>query len=96
MSPGGVSARIRRRIARDFAPAERNGVERTLASLLPASDAPGRERIQAAVLIVAAGRMDRLERQVREVDIDWRDVLMAADLGFDDWPMRVDAFLGEA
>jgi hypothetical protein len=34
-------------------------------------------------------------RGAGEVDIDWRDVLMAADLGFDDWPMRVEAFLGE-
>ena len=25
-----------------------------------------------------------------------RDVLMAADLGSDDWPIRVEAFLGEA
>ena len=96
MSRAVVSARIRRRIARDFAPAERAQAERTLESLLPASDPPARERIQAAVLIVAGGRMDRLERQAREVGIDWRDVLMAADLGFDDWPMRVDAFLGEA
>ncbi len=90
-----MSARVRRRITRDFPPSDRDQVERTLAALLPASDAAGRERIQAAVLIVAAGRMDRLERQASEVDIDWRDVLMAADLGFDDWPIRVDAFLDE-
>jgi hypothetical protein len=65
-------------------------------ALVPDSDDAGRERIQAAVLIVAAGRLDRLERQALEVSVDWRDVLMAADLGFDDWPMRVDAFLGPA
>jgi hypothetical protein len=96
VSPDGVSARIQRRIARDFATGEREQVERTLASLLPSSDGSARERMQAAVLIVAEGRMDRLEHQAREVDVDWRDVLMAADLGFDDWPMRVDAFLDEA
>jgi hypothetical protein len=90
------SDRIRRRIARDFAPGERAGVERTLGALLPGVDDAARERIQAAVLIVAAGRLDRLERQALEVDIDWRDVLMAADLGFDDWPTRVETFLGPA
>jgi hypothetical protein len=91
----GCSGRILRRIERDFAASQRAQVERTLAALLPDSDAAGRERIQAAVLINAAGDPDRLERQAREVGIDWRDVLMGADLGFDDWPTRVDTFLDE-
>jgi hypothetical protein len=96
MTPaGGCSARIVRRIERDFPASQRAQVERTLGALLPESDHAGRERIQAAVLINAAGDPDRLEREAREVAIDWRDVLMAADLGFDDWPARVDAFLGE-
>ena len=48
------------------------------------------------MLINAAGNPARLEREAREVAIDWRDVLVGADLGFDDWPTRVDAFLDEA
>ena len=91
----GCSARIRHRIERDFAASQRAQVERTLGALLPESDVAGRERIQAAVLINAAGDLDRLERSAREVGIDWRDVLMGADLGFDDWPTRVDTFLDE-
>ena len=78
----------------DFGQSQRRQVERTLGALVPESDDAGRERIQAAVLIVADGDLDRLERAAGEVAIDWRDVLMAADLGFDDWPERVDAYLG--
>lgn len=96
MNDANLSERVRRRIALDFAPAQRQRVEQTLAGLIPDSDDTGRERIQAAVLIVAAGDLGRLARQTREVAIDWRDVLMAADLGSDDWPIRVEAFLGEA
>ena len=96
MTAGGCSPRIVRRIARDFSPSQRAQVERTLGALLPESDPAGRERVQVAVLINAAGNPDRLEREAREVAIYWRDVLMAADLGYDDWPTRVDAFLGEA
>lgn len=95
MNDANLSERVRRRIARDFGPGERAAAERTLAALVPESDAAGRERIQTAVLMVAAGDLGRLERQAREVAIDWRDVLMAADLGFDDWPARVEAFLGK-
>ena len=91
-----LSERVRRRIARDFKVADHAQVERTLAALGSASDpVGGSERMEAAVLIIAAGRTGELERAAREVAIDWRDVLMAADLGFDDWPARVDAFLGQ-
>lgn len=87
------SDRIRRRVERDFAPHEHAAAMRTLDALLPDDEPRGRERIHAAVLVVARGRLDHFERAAREVAIDWRDVLMAADLGFDDWPRRVDAFL---
>ncbi len=88
-----LSDRIRRRVALDFVPSDCAQVERTLVSLGADGDPAGGERIQAAVLIIATGRPDRLERAARDVTIDWRDVLMAADLRFDDWPDRVDAFL---
>ena len=94
-SVAGTSDRILRRVERDFAAADRVAVGRVLGGLVPGDPPNARERIQAAVLIIAHGRLDGLERAAREVAIDWRDVLMAADLGFDDWPARVDAFLGD-
>lgn len=94
-----VAPRILRRIERDFpggdvtAIAARLGAATGEPSSLAASDA-GSERVQAAILILAAGDIERLIRECDEARRDWRDVLVAADLGFDDWPRRVAAFLG--
>ena len=90
-----ISDRILRRVERDFAAADRVAVGRVLGGLVPGDPPNARERIQAAVLTIARGPLPELERAAREVAIDWRDVLMAADLGIDDWPARVDAFLGD-
>lgn len=54
----------------------------------------GSERVQAAILILAAGDIHRLIRECDDARRDWRDVLVAAGLGFDDWPGRVDELLG--
>ena len=52
------------------------------------------ERIQAAVVLAADGDLAELRRQVRELRIDWRDVLMAGGLGYGDWPEVLDRVLG--
>lgn len=94
-----VTRRILRRIECDFAEGDVEAIAERLAaatgepSSLATSDA-GSERVQAAILILATGDIRRLIRECDEARKDWRDVLMAADLGFDDWPGRVDAFLG--
>lgn len=94
-----VSRRIAARIERDFPGGEIAAITARLEaatgepSSLATSDA-GSERVQAAILILAAGDIGRLFRECDEARKDWRDVLMAADLGFDDWPRRVEAFLG--
>lgn len=41
------------------------------------------ERLWFAVLKLSNGNMIRLKREVREAQIDYRDVLMAADFGGD-------------
>ena len=85
-----------RRIERDF-PASQHAAGR--ADARRAAAGVGRRRPRAdpgrGAHQRAAGRLDRLEREAREVSIDCADVLMGADLGFDDWPSRVDAFLGD-
>lgn len=97
----GLSARLAARLERDFAPGDRAAARRDLEALdlgewRIASSAEGRERIQAAVLLNAHGDSARLAHEIREVAMDWRDVLVAAGLGFDDWPERIDAEFGPA
>jgi hypothetical protein len=50
--------------------------------------------VQAAIVLLAAGDWRALERAAKDAEIDWRDVLVAADLGYEDWPTRLDDMLG--
>jgi hypothetical protein len=52
------------------------------------------ERVQAAVVKLTGGDLGRLDRQLREARIDWRDVLVAAGFAHEDWPDRLDDYLG--
>jgi hypothetical protein len=54
------------------------------------------ERIQTAIVVVAAGDPDRLMSSATQAERDWRDVLVEAGLGNADWPERLDAELGPA
>ena len=83
----GLSARLRRRVEGDF-PGSAAEVERRL---LEANDS---ERVQAAIVLWAAGDRYRLEDSLRLAEIDWRDVLVRAELADEDWPGRLDAVLG--
>lgn len=49
-----------------------------------------RERIQAAVVFLAAGSYAAFERAAGRAEVDWRDVLVAAGLANGDWPERLD------
>lgn len=53
-----------------------------------------RERIQAAILILARGSVDRLVAAVREAEGDWRDVLVSAGLANESWQDCLAAALG--
>ena len=84
--PRPVSARIAARVRRDFAP---KLVDEALQELSTTcgSDDEGGERIQAAVVLSAKGDLRRLEAEVRESHLDYRDTLMGADraLAGGDW-----------
>lgn len=85
-----VSARLSRRISQDFPePGSANEVGRMV------SEAANSERIQAAIVLAAAGDLTLIQYGVELASVDWRDVLMNGDLANDDWPARLDAELGQ-
>ena len=84
------TTRLMRRIREDFGA----DAELVAAELAELEDYASSERVQAAVVQLARGDLDRLDRQLREARIDWRDVLVAAGLAHEDWPERLDDYLG--
>ncbi|MHB9857913.1 hypothetical protein [Streptomyces sp. YIM S03343] len=52
------------------------------------------EKITAAVLILADGSVDKLLDAIRLMEIDWRDLLIAAELAHADWPSTLDSIFG--
>ncbi|MGW8328063.1 hypothetical protein ACWGLE_09210 [Streptomyces sp. NPDC055897] len=95
-----ISARLRRRIRRDFpGPQACRGVEGALRSLLDKLGPSGSqdavtERLFCAVVLFAAGDVRRMKPAVEMALMDWRDLLMATGLAHEDWPARLDAELG--
>jgi hypothetical protein len=84
-----VSERLRRRIERDFG---EPGSAAAVIDMVAAADES--ERVQAAVVLWAGGDLARL-RDARDLArLDWRDVLVRADLADEDWRLRLDAELG--
>lgn len=51
------------------------------------------ERILGAVIIHATGRLDRLDDALELARLDWRDLLVAADLADEAWPLRLSEWL---
>lgn len=84
------TARLARRVQDDFG-ADAELVSSALADL---PGYAGSERVQAAVVKLARGDLGRFDRQLNETMIDWRDVLVAAGLAHEDWPERLDDYLG--
>jgi len=82
--PKVVSARVVARVRRDFRPKE---VEEALRELATAySRGLAWNRMQAAVVLKAAGDLRRLKREVRESHNDFRGVLMGSGMENGDWP----------
>ena len=54
----------------------------------------GRERVLAAILVMARGERERLGRAIDDAERDWRDALVWGGLGKPDWPERLDELLG--
>jgi hypothetical protein len=85
-----VSARLKRRVARDFpSPGSANEVIHLLAGV---SDS---ERVQAAIVFAAHGDLQEVKREAELVAVDWRDVLMNGDLAHEDWRGALDFELGQ-
>jgi hypothetical protein len=87
------SERLIRRIRRDFGRGTDDEVIRRLTALSPDDSS---ERIQAALVLGAAGKWNRFEQQLRRLELDWRDVLVVGGLADDDWPARLVAELPAA
>ena len=82
--------RLIQRIRRDFGRGTDDEVIRRLTALAPDDSS---ERIQAALVLGAGGEWSRFEQQLRQLELDWRDVLVAGGLADDDWPTRLAAEL---
>jgi hypothetical protein len=80
------SERLIRRIRRDFPRGTDDEVIVRLTALRPDDSS---ERLQAALVLGAAGKWNRFEQQLRRLERDWRDVLVAGGLADEDWPARL-------
>jgi hypothetical protein len=98
-SPIPLTDRLRRRVERDFAGPDAHGaidaLERVDLGDWRSTQPPvGRERVLAAILVIARGDPARLLTAIETAERDWRDALVWGELAQPDWPSRVDAFLG--
>ena len=91
-----VSERLRRRIARDFAPGSSEEVVRTLVNLPPDSvGGQDTERVMAAVVLSSQGHWSRFEDAVATLKMDWRDALVNGGLADEDWPSKLELALSD-
>ena len=89
-----VSQRLAGKIERDF-PVDAAAIISMLHQVEDESfDGDASERLLAAVILVSRGDVDRLIMALELMQKDWRDLLMDAGLETEDWPSRVDEFLG--
>lgn len=84
-----VTPRLRSRIERDFG--DNGNAEKVCRLVGEASDT---ERVQAAIVLTAAGRITELRDAIALAQIDWRDVLVNAGLANWDWSTRLESHLG--
>ncbi len=82
--PKVVSARVVARVRKDFRAKEVEEALRELATTYSRGQAWN--RMQAAVVLKAAGDLRRLKRDVRESHNDFRGVLMGSGMENGDWP----------
>lgn len=91
-----VSARLQRKVLQDFGDeaamvlAELNQIPESLAS----GELSEVERLQAAIVLPSDGDRESFWELVELAHLDWRDLLLAAELAHGDWPQRLDRALG--
>jgi hypothetical protein len=91
-----VSRRLELRVRRDFAGDTAEVVLNRLAGLrLARAEKQSSERIQAAVVLLAAGDLERFADAAQRAEGDWRDVLVWSGLA-GNWSARLDDELGAA
>ena len=89
-----TSDRLADRARRDFSAREASTVLELLSGLEGGEDQVlASERVQGAVLLLAAGDSRRFVSALALAQLDWRDVLVAARFANADWPQRLDAWV---
>lgn len=90
-----ISPRLTRWVNREF---PKGSAEMVLAELraMPEEVIGGQdpERIQASLVIRTAGDWYKFQQCLTLAKSDWRDALVGAGLGDEDWPSHLDALLG--
>ena len=86
--------RLTRRIRADFGADEVDLVIGALDELGDLSGPGIGERVQAAIVKLSEGDLVRFDRALEVARRDWRDVLVAAGFEHEDWPERLDDYLG--
>lgn len=94
MSDDGLTVRLRARILADFGTAAPDVVALLRKHAPPLGDNQDRERLLAAVVLLAQGSRTKFDEALAISGRDWRDTLVAAGLGNFDWPYRLTDALG--
>ena len=90
-----LTKRIERYVRKDFDASEADLVLDALAEWrISYEPEPPGERLIAAVVFMADGRLEGVDEAFRLADQDWRDLLVAGELAHGDWPEQLDARLG--
>ncbi|MEU9112799.1 hypothetical protein AB0D04_13650 [Streptomyces sp. NPDC048483] len=92
-----LSARITRRVERDFPQDESATVAQLLEELVKSVTHGwliAEERIAAAVLLYSQGDADRFAQAADYAQRDWRDLLVVAELANEGWQQRIDDEFG--
>jgi hypothetical protein len=84
-----MTKRLRARVSRDFP--DSGSAEEIVRLVEAASDD---ERIQAAIILAAAGDVNAIRSGVELARLDWRDALVDGGLADEDWPSLLDTALG--
>lgn len=93
-----LTPRLKSRIRADFGP----GADAVISLLTRYPSRLGldprydHERLQAAVVLIARGDIGELSGALELGMVDWRDLLVSAGLGNEDWPSMLARELGDA
>lgn len=90
-----VSQRLQRRVQQDFG-GEAAQVLAELEQLpesLPLAEQQNPERIQAAIVLPSEGDLESFWELVELAHLDWRDLLLAAELADQNWSQQLQALL---